>query len=156
MSLAEWADLAGPGLTRLLDLIEDSQDECAGIPMHGLVSTVRGIDVKLAAVLLVFVFCQVVGLMCAVPHVALAGEHMAVLEEPMGCPMEGTIICPPSAVSSPERQVKNGAAAAVDQATILLSPSIDLTIPSIPTPCSRSNALSIVPISIGSSSVLRI
>jgi hypothetical protein len=143
-------------LTDLLDLIEDNEDKFAGISMYGLVSTVRGIDVRPAAILLVFVFCQVVGLMCVVPHVAVAGEQMVVLEEPMGCPMEGTIICPPSAVSSPERQVKNGAAAAVDQATILLSPSDDLTLPSVPTQGSRSSALSIVPISIGSSSVLRI
>lgn len=111
---------------------------------------------RLAAVLLVFVVCQVVGLMCAVPSVALAGEHMAVLEESMGCPMDGTIICPPSAVSSPERQVKHGAAATVDPAMILLGLSIDLSRPSSQAWWFWSSAYSIVPISIDSSSVLRI
>lgn len=124
--------------------------------MPGLVSTLRGIGVRPAAILLVFVFCQVVGPMCTVPSVALAGEPMAVLEEPMGCPMAGTIICPPSAVSSPERQVKNGAVVAADQVMILQNPSIDLTLLSVPTPCSRRSVLSMVPIFIDSSSVLRI
>lgn len=156
MNLAECVHGPRSSLTNLLNLIEDNEDEFAGISMPGLVSTVRGIDVRPAAILLVFVFCQVVGLMCAVPSVALAGEPMAVLEEPMGCPMEGTLICPPSAISSPERQVKNGAVAATDQVMILQNPSIDLTLLSVPTPCSRRSVLSIVPISIDSSSVLRI
>lgn len=109
-----------------------------------------------AVIVFVFVLCQVVGFMCAVPHVALADEDMGVLEEPMGCPMAGAIICPPSALSSPEREVRQGSAAIGDQATVLLGPPIDLAIPWGAMLCSRSSAWSIVPISIGSSSVLRI
>jgi hypothetical protein len=74
----------------------------------------------------------------------------------MACPMDGTSMCPPSATSSPERQVKNGAAIDLDHGPILLSPAAVLTVPSARRLWSWSSAWSIVPLSIGSSSVLRI
>ena len=103
-----------------------------------------------------FVFCQVIGLMCSVPDVSLAGENPVLSENAMACPMDGTIMCPPSLTSSPERQIKQTLVADIDYATILLSPTAILTVPSVSTLWSWSNAYSTAPVSIGSSSVLRI
>ncbi len=77
-------------------------------------------------------------------------------QEGMACPMDGTILCPPSATSSPERQVKKSLTGEVDHAPILLGSTSVLTVPLVPTLRSWSSACSIVPISIDSSSVLRI
>lgn len=103
-----------------------------------------------------FLFCQVIGVMCAIPDFAMAGEDTILPEEEMVCPSDGTIMCPPSATSSPERQVKNGLTLDVDHAPTLLVSAAVLTTPSVPMLWSWSSAFSIVPISIGSSSVLRI
>lgn len=111
---------------------------------------------KYATLALLFTFCQVIGIMCVLPDISMAEQGAFLVEEHMVCPMDGTVMCPPSAVSSPERQVKHGAAATVDQAAIQLSSSNDLTIPFVQVFLSWSSAYSIVPISIGSSSVLRI
>ena len=112
--------------------------------------------IKYATFTLLFVYCQVIGVMCALPEISMAEPGAFLVGEHMVCQMDGTVMCPPSAVSSPERQVKQGSAVNIVQAAILLDTSIDLTIFSVPAPCSRSSALSIVPLSIGSSSVLRI
>ena len=74
----------------------------------------------------------------------------------MACPMDGTMMCPPSLTSSPERQMKNNMVMDIDHETILFGLAAVLTVPSTPTLWSWSSAYSIVPISIGSSSVLRI
>lgn len=104
-----------------------------------------------------FAFCQVIGAMCALPDLSMAEDHPAILVEGgMACPMDGTIMCPPSVTSSPERQVKNGLTLDVDHAPALLVSAAVLTTPSVPTLRPWSNACSIVPISIASSSVLRI
>jgi hypothetical protein len=73
----------------------------------------------------------------------------------MACPMDGTIMCPPSITSSPER-IKHSMVMDLDHAMILLSPAGVLTVHSVLTLWSWSSVCSIVPISIGSSSVLRI
>ena len=115
--------------------------------------------IKYATFTLLFVYCQVIGVMCALPEISMAEPGAFLVGEHMVCQMDGTVMCPPSAVSSPERQVKQGSAVNIVHAAILLDTSIDLTIPlvpTVPTLCSRSSVLSIVPISIGSSSVLRI
>jgi hypothetical protein len=111
---------------------------------------------RYVALVLFFTLCQVIGAMCVLPEISAAEEESALVEDVMTCPMDGTTMCPPSATSSPERQIKSSAVADVDHATILLSPSTDLTTLSVPTLCSWSNAFSIVPLSIDSSSVLRI
>lgn len=103
-----------------------------------------------------FVFCQIIGFMCAVPDVSLASETSVSSENAMTCPMDGTIMCPPSLTSSPERQIKQTLVADVDHTAILLTPAAVLAVPSAPTLWSWSNAYSNVPVSIGSSSVLRI
>lgn len=108
------------------------------------------------ALVLFFTLCQVIGTMCVLPDISVAEETAALVEEVMTCPMDGTTMCPPSATSSPERQGKHSAVADVDCATLLLSPSTDLTTLAVQTLCSWSNAVSIVPPSIDSSSVLRI
>ena len=108
------------------------------------------------AVGVLFAFCQVIGTMCVLPDISLAEEAASLVEDVMTCPMDGTTMCPPSATSSPERQGKNSAVADVDHAPILLDLSADLTTHSVPTLCSWSRAFSIVPLSIDSSSVLRI
>jgi hypothetical protein len=106
--------------------------------------------------LLFFILCQVIGTMCVLPDLSIAEQLTSFVEDVMTCPMDGTIMCPPSVTSSPERQGKQGSAADVDHATLLLSPSIDVAMLSASTPCPRRSVLSIVPLSISSSSVLRI
>jgi hypothetical protein len=117
---------------------------------------IRRVDTHYIALVLFFTFCQVIGAMCILPDLSLAEETAILQDEDMVCPMDGTIMCPPSLTSSPERQIRHTLVADIDYATILLSFAAMITVPSVPTLWSRSNAYSIVPISIGSSSVLRI
>lgn len=113
--------------------------------------------VKMICVVLVFFFtlCQVIGTTCTLPDLSMAAGAAPFLEEGMACPMDGTTMCPPSLTSSPERQIKHSMVSDVDHATILLSSSTVLTRHSVPAP-PQSSVLSLVPIPIGSSSVLRI
>ena len=113
-------------------------------------------NVQSIALLLFFVFCQVIGTMCFLPDVSIAEDVVALVDDVMTCPMDGTIMCPPSATSSPERQGKHGSAADVEQATFLPAPLPDLTMPAFSTLFQRGSVSSIVPLSISSSSVLRI
>lgn len=110
------------------------------------------------AVVLFFAFCQVLGAMCAMPDLSLAGDVAKLTEDMshMTCPMDGTIMCPPSASSSPERQLKHAATSDLSQTPILLGSVPAVTVVSISGPWSWSSASSLVPISIASSSVLRI
>jgi hypothetical protein len=114
--------------------------------------------VNMPYVLLVFFFtlCQVIGIMCALPDLSLATDTELLVEDAMACPMEGGTMCPPSLTSSPERQIKHSMVSDVDHAPILLGSSPALISPSVLASWSWSSVLSIVPISISSSSVLRI
>ena len=103
-----------------------------------------------------FVVCQVIGTMCVLPDAASARQMTMFIEENMQCPMDATIMCPPSAISSPERQLKSGVALDPDDASILPN-LVSLRSSTItPTPWSWSSVFSIVPLSIVSSCVLRI
>ncbi|TAJ10533.1 MAG: hypothetical protein EPO61_01605 [Nitrospirae bacterium] len=62
------------------------------------------------AMVLFFIFCQVIGAMCALPDVALAQDQTMISEQGMVCPMDSGLMCPASLTSSPDRQVKIGAA----------------------------------------------
>jgi hypothetical protein len=117
---------------------------------------IRRVDTRYIALALVFAFCQVIGVMCALPDLSVAEETAILVEEGMACPMDGTMVCPPSATSSPERQVKNGVIADADQTSALPSVLRILTNPSDEPQWSWRSDFSLVPISIGSSSVLRI
>lgn len=107
---------------------------------------------------LFFVLCQISGTMCAVQDLSLANDIAQLTKDMSGmaCPMDGTIMCPPSLNASPERQIKKSAVADINLAPISISiaatpvGSSDLSIGSL------SSAHSIVPISIASPSVLRI
>lgn len=103
-----------------------------------------------------FVFCQVIGAMCALPNLSVAEESAILAEEGMACPMDWATMCPPLLTSSHERKNTNSMVMNVDQETILPSLADMLAASSAPTLWSGSSVLSIVPISIGSSSVLRI
>jgi len=119
-------------------------------------SMFRQVPARLIALIGVFTLCQVIGVLCALPDLSQAQEA-AFVKGRMACPMEGTIMCPPSLISSHERQAKLTVASNVDQAVIqpcLVQPGI--TDGRSPGFWARSSALSIVPISIESSSVLRI
>jgi hypothetical protein len=113
-------------------------------------------EMRSLALVLLFTFCQVIGTMCALPDLSAATDAALLVEEKMACPMDGTTMCPPALTSSPERQIKNSMVSDVDHAPVLLSFSTTLTSPSVPAPWSWSSVLSLVPISISSSSVLRI
>ena len=107
------------------------------------------------ALVLVFVLCQVIGVMCALADLWVSSSTPLV-EERMACPMHGTTMCPPLVTSSPERQIKNTMAGDVNHALALLNLSTAFTSTSVQVPRSRSSVCSIVPICIESSSVLRI
>ena len=116
------------------------------------------VRMRFCSLVLLFALCQIVGSMCAVQDLSLADDAAQLAEEmsDMACPMDGTIMCPPSAISSPERQLKHAAAIQVDLAPLLSRAATILPAAPNPTPWSWSSVLSIVPISIASSSVLRI
>lgn len=118
---------------------------------------IQRVKTKYVALVLLFTFCQVIGSMCTLSDLSMAEEATTMVEEHMACPMDGTIMCPPSITSSPERQLRQSIIVLdVAHATILLSPGVVLTIFPTPTQCSWSNVCSIVPLSIDSSPVLRI
>lgn len=112
--------------------------------------------VRYMALVLLFTFCQVIGTMCVLPDLSEAHEA-ALIQDRMACPMDGTVMCPPSLVSSPERQVKHSLKTDTDLSAALHSAAVAIpTARSSPSPWARSSAFSIAPISIESSSVLRI
>ena len=117
---------------------------------------IRRVNTPYLALVFFFTLCQVIGTVCGLPDLPVAADVALLVEEGMACPMDGTAMCPPSLTSSPERQIKNSMVMDVDHATSLFSPAAMLTVPSAPTRWSWSSACSIVPISIGTSSVLRI
>lgn len=119
-------------------------------------SMFRRVHVRSIALAIVFVSCQASGLVCALPDMAVAEETTTLQDESMTCPMDGTNMCPPSLTSSPERRVKNNPVAEVDHALIPVGSPAILAGRSIQTMPSLSSAYSFVPISIESSSVLRI
>jgi len=96
------------------------------------------------------------GTVCPLPDLSVAEGAALLVEEGIACPMDGTTMCPTSLTSSPERQIKHNLVSDVDHATTLLGSAAVLTVPSAPTLCFWSSACSMVPISISSSSVLRI
>ena len=119
-------------------------------------SMIRRVNTQYVALVFFFALCQVIGTMCALPDLSVAEDAVPLVEERMACPMDGVTMCPPSLISSPERQIKDSTVFDIDHATILLNPSSMLTVPSALARCSWGSTHSIVPISIGTSSVLRI
>ena len=117
---------------------------------------IRRVNTPYVALVFFFILCQVIGAMCALPDLSVSGDAALLVEEEKTCPMEGATMCPPSLTSSPERQIRNGMVSDIDHAPILLSVTAAHTSSSVPALWSWSSVLSIVPISIGSSSVLRI
>lgn len=114
------------------------------------------VHVRYMALALLFTFCQVIGAMCAVSDLSEQHETAVLIEDRMACPMDESVMCPPSLTSSPERQIKNNLLAEVDHALI---PCGFPAIPagrSLQALWSLDGTRSIVPISIESSSVLRI
>ena len=117
---------------------------------------IQRVTTKYVALVLLFTFCQVIGSMCTLSDLSMAEEATTMVEEHMACPMDGTIMCPPSITSSPERQLKHSIVMDVDHAPMLISLVAGLPVPSVLAQWSWSSVCSIVPLSIGSSSVLRI
>ncbi|MBH0204486.1 MAG: hypothetical protein HP498_01450 [Nitrospira sp.] len=112
--------------------------------------------VRYVALALLFTFCQVIGTMCAVPDLLERHETASLIEDRMACPMDEAIMCPPSLTSSPERHIKQSVALGVDHAAILSGHAVISTVSPAGMRWFRSSVHSIVPISIESSSVLRI
>jgi hypothetical protein len=119
-------------------------------------SMIRRVNRQYFALVFLITLCQVIATVCTLHDLSAAAGAALLVEERMACPMGGTTMCPSSLTSSPERQIKHSMVSDVDSARGLLSVSTALRSPSIPGPWSESSALSIVPISRGSSSVLRI
>ena len=113
-------------------------------------------DSRHILLVLLFTFCQVIGTMCVIPDVSMAMDTPVLMEEGMSCPMDGTIMCPPSITSSSERQVKHIAVAQIDDTAVSLVPVTIFAVFSSLMLWAWSSAYSLVPISISSSSVLRI
>jgi hypothetical protein len=117
----------------------------------------RRVPVQFVALAAFFILCQVIGTMCALPDLSEAREAAILMEDNMAYPMDGTIMCPPSLTSSPERQVKHIPITDAGHVPVLQRSAPGVMSGHLsPPPWSRSSAFSIVPISIGSSSVLRI
>ena len=117
---------------------------------------IRRVKMQSFALVLFFALCQVIGTTCALPDLSVAADATMLVEEDMACPMDEATMCPPALTSSPKHQIKHSLVSGVAHASVLLSVSTALTNPSVPVPWSWSSVLSIVPISISSSSVLRI
>ena len=122
----------------------------------GVVSPVIRRNSRHILLILFFTFCQVIGTMCVIPDVSIAVDIPTLVEEDMSCPMDGTIMCPPSITSSSERQVKHIAVAQIDDTAVSLLPVAIFAVFSSLMLWTWSSAYSLVPISIASSSVLRI
>jgi hypothetical protein len=105
-----------------------------------------------------FVLCQVIGTMCALADLPAVQETatLATDADPAVCPMEGTTRCPPSVASSPKRYVNDSRDLNTDHAPFPIGLVAVPTPSPVPSPLFWSSAFSIVPVSIGSSSVLRI
>lgn len=117
---------------------------------------IRRMNMECVALVFFFALCQVIGTSCALSDLSPTVDAVVFVEEGMTCPMEGSTMCPPSLTSSPERQIKHSMVSDIDHAPIPLSVSTALTRPLVPAPWTWSSGLSLVPISIVSSSVLRI
>lgn len=116
----------------------------------------RQVNTQYFALVLVFALCQVIGTMCTLPDLSVAEGAALFVEGGRACPMDGPTICPSSLTSSPERKIKNSMVMDVDHGMIPLSPAAVLTVPLASTLWFWSSESSIVPLSIASSSVLRI
>jgi hypothetical protein len=120
--------------------------------------TVTKASLRSSSLALLFALCQIVGTMCAVPDLSLAGDLAQLAGEmnDMACPMDGTIMCPPSLTASPERQIKKAMVAEVDPViSLVIHPRVFTDI-STAMMWSWDTAYSLVPLSISSSSILRI
>ena len=117
---------------------------------------IRRVNTQYFALVFFFTLCQVMGTVRPLPDPSVAEGAALLVEEGMVCPMDGTTMCPTSLTSSPERQIKNRMVSDVDHATTLLGSAAVLTVQCTPTLSPWSRACSMVPISISSSSVLRI
>lgn len=114
--------------------------------------------VRSFSLVLFFALCQIVGTMCTVPDLSLADDaaQMAEQSNHVACPMDGTVMCPPSALSSPERQLKHAATIDLDHTPLLFSHVAASTASPRLKLLSRSSVQEFIPISIASPSVLRI
>lgn len=112
----------------------------------------RSLSITLCAL---YMLCFIGRLMCGVPDVPMADGY-SLSEGTMFCAMDGTGLCPPSLPSSAEREVNAEPDRPLLDGTISLALAIPTSLLMAPSPWSRSNVLSIVPISIASSPVLRI
>ena len=113
-------------------------------------------DSRHILLVILFSFCQVIGTMCVIPDVSMASDTPVLTEEGMSCPMDATIMCPPSITSSLERQVKQISLSLVHEISIALVPVTIFGVFSSLMLWAWSSAYSLVPISISSSPVLRI
>lgn len=116
------------------------------------------VRMRFVSLVLFFALCQIVGTMCTMQDLSLANDTVRLAEElnHTACPMDGTIMCPPSVTASPERQIKSSMVVVVDPVLSFVCPIEVSSGVSSEMLWSWSSAYSIVPISISSSSVLRI
>jgi hypothetical protein len=117
---------------------------------------IRRVKMQSFALVFFFAFCQVIGMTCALPDLSVAADVTMLVEEDMACPMDEATMCPPSLTSSSERQIKNRMVSNVDDTPILLTFSQFVYVLRSRHRGPGAACCSIVPISIGSSSVLRI
>ena len=108
-----------------------------------LLMLLKRVDMQPIVLVIFFAFCQVIGTMCVLPDVSVAQDIAA-------------LMCPPSIASSSERQVKHVALVLVDDTPVSLAPLAMFAVFSSLMLWAWSSAYSLVPISIASSSVLRI
>lgn len=112
--------------------------------------------IKNLSLLLFFLLCQVMGPMCGAPEVSSAAKDTVLAEGSMACTMHESFMCLPSLTSSPDRHAKCSGSLYLEQmpASCAIPSAQDRD--SVAPPRAWSSVLSIVPVSIASSSVLRI
>jgi hypothetical protein len=104
----QYSDVMKTGLTVLDGIARMHRRKQFGErPVYFSSRLFKGVRFWPLALVLFFSLCQVIGLMCAVPDVALADDTAVLSEESMVCPMQAGLMCPPLLTSSPDRQVKS-------------------------------------------------
>lgn len=124
--------------------------------MHRAIFTSPACHLKWLTLVVLFVFCQVMGAMCTLPNLSLAADRAMISDGDTVCPMDGTLMCPPSITSSPERQGKGGVALDLDHSLSSVSRDETLLRPSPLAPSPPIASCSIVFPTLMSLPVLRI
>lgn len=128
------------------NIIRDSSGTSDDPSLDEVLLMVQRFRIRVFAILLFFVFCQIAGIMCALPDVAPADEGVAVSEAGMTCPMDTGMSCSPLITSSADRQIKHSSALNLAHSAVLHEQTTEIAAPSVAlTSLNRSHPLVLPP-----------